>query len=402
MNVSVAHLKATAPPAWVKLQENRWRVNNLPAVGHDSNHGFFTQLQINLAGVEMHDSSAGLDKNLGKAGCPHYDSHDCPQGYTCMFAMSNFQSYNIHPGMFHFLELGLYVELVNFRFINFSGLHFHGGSPPRAPPGVLIPDDATRFVNVEYPNDNLLCGLSVPSVLAVSGAGGSRVEVLPGARYDPLSEKNLRKGALNYTRDGDAMMTIDGYRIYIPRQIAILLETILAQSPHLELNLPALKILFKDKITHEVIDYWTDWQYPPGMEEDKRKEMAIISQQVEANKVQVSLSVPTQVRRLYNDNKLKLQTNEDGNKSLFLQPERMYAARKKRKGFYTSNLFIQNIYIYAFKVVNEEDAQAFQELADQEEEVQETVRRSQRLKDKPSLVGLGVDEDDLDDHTGNF
>ncbi len=155
---------------------------------------FFTQLQVNLAGVEKHDSSAGLDKNLGKAGCPHYDCHNCPQGYTCMFAMSNFDKYDIHPGYFHFLELGLYVKLVNFRLINFSGLHFHGGSPPRARPGFEVPKDATRFAGILYPNDNLLSGLNIPAVLAVTGGGGSRVEVLASSRYDPEVPARFRKG----------------------------------------------------------------------------------------------------------------------------------------------------------------------------------------------------------------
>ncbi len=60
--------------------------------------------------------------------------------------------------------------------------------------------------------------------------------------------------------------------------------------------------------------------------------MLAISQKVEADKVQVSLSVPTQVQRLYNSNKLKLQVDASGHKVLVVQPERVYAQRKKQKG----------------------------------------------------------------------
>lgn len=332
--VSVATLKATAPPEWVKLQEDRAAINNLPCIGHDSNVGYLSQVQLNLAGVEKDDSSNGLDKNLGKAGCPHYDAHDCPQGYTCMFACSNFDKYNVHPGFFFFLEMGLFVKMVNFTLVFFSGLHFHGGSPPRAAPGENVPADASRVVVVHYPNDPLLNG-TVPTVLGLSGSG-SRVEILPSARYDPHVTDVLQRGPLNFMRDGDAVMSRDAYLTYIPRQIASLLETLVSQSPHLDLNFSALKDLFLDKSNGQVIDYSSTWKYPPGMSDEAREEMRSISQQIETDKLRFCLSVPTQARRLYNDSKLKVQKDAVGHKVLVVQLEKVYAARKKRKGEYNA------------------------------------------------------------------
>lgn len=329
MCVAVAQLKKIAPQNWIELQEKRFDINNLPCVGHDSNHGFFSQLQVNLAGAEAHDSSRGLDANLGRAGKSHYDGHDCPQGYTAMFSMSNFGKHVIHPGMFHFLELGLYINMVNFQIVFFSGLHFHGGSPPRAAPGHEVPDDATRVVNVLYPNDPLLNG-TLPVVLALSG--GARVELIPSARYDLETEANLRRGALNFMRDGDSLMSRKSYIQYVTRQCAILVETLVSQSPHVDVNLSALKDLFVDRADGQVIDYWKTWKYPPGMSTELKDEMRSISREVEERKLDVCLSVPTQVRRLYLDNKLKLVKGADGHKGLQLQFDKLFDAKKKRKG----------------------------------------------------------------------
>ncbi len=57
--------------------------------------------------------------------------------------------------------------------------------------------------------------------------------------------------------------------------------------------------------------------------------------------------------------------------------------------------FFTYIFTNAF-LVSEEDVQAFQEQADQEEEEQALVRRSERLKDKTSNQTAGDDEYDTE------
>lgn len=190
------------------------------------------------------------------------------------------------------------------------------------------------MVVVHYPNDPLLNG-TVPTVLGLSGSG-SRVEILPSARYDPHVTDVLQRGPLNFMRDGDAVMSRDAYLTYIPRQIASLLETLVSQSPHLDLNFSALKDLFLNKSNGQVIDYSSTWKYPPGMSDEAREEMRSISQQIETDKLRFCLSVPTQARRLYNDSKLKVQKDAVGHKVLVVQLEKVYAARKKRKGEYNA------------------------------------------------------------------
>jgi len=318
-----------APKEWVELQKSRWEINNLPAVGDDSNTGFFSQLQINLAGAQSHDSCSGLNTDLGRAGCPHTDCKDCAQAFSSMFAMGNLHEYeDIHPGMFFFLELGVYVEMSNYRLIQFSGLHFHGGSPPRCAPGMPVPDEATRIVLVNYPNDGLTSGLEVPFVLGLSGPR-SRVEVVPSTRYNKAHEAAMRTGPLNYIRDGPSMMSKDAYLTYTSRQIASLLETICSQSEHLDLNTDVLPNIFRDKGTGEVVNYTEGWKYPPGMSEETRSSMSQVSEQVEANKRRFAMSVPQQLERLYRTGQISLQRAGD-DAPLRLKPNEKSSQAGKR------------------------------------------------------------------------
>lgn len=51
------------------------------------------------------------------------------------------------------LDLGVAIPLVNNKLTSFyfSGLHFHGASAPRAPPGVKLSPTAIRWLVVMYP-----------------------------------------------------------------------------------------------------------------------------------------------------------------------------------------------------------------------------------------------------------
>jgi len=321
----------SAPDEWIELQKSRWEVNNLPAMGDDCNTGFFSQLQINLAGAEEHESVHGLEKNLGRAGCPHTDCHDCPQSFTSMFAMGNLDKYDIHPGMFFFLELGVYVELQNYRLVQFSGLHLHGGSPPRAAPGKEVPKEATRLVNINYPNDGILSGSEVPSVLGLTGAR-SRLEFVPSVRYNTEYSASLSTGPLNYVRDGLSMMSDTSYQIYVPRQLAAILETVVSQSELLDLNVDALKILFKNKSDGTVVDYFKDWKYPPGMSQDTRVSMSQVAQQVNDHKIKAAMSVPQQLHRLYKNGQIQLQADGDSPPRLVMAQKNSQSGKRSKKG----------------------------------------------------------------------
>lgn len=61
-------------------------------------------------------------------------------------------------GWFHLLEFGAYVRLEGLIAACFSGLCFHGGTPPRAPAGQLVDPSAYRWVMVMYPQRNIIGG----------------------------------------------------------------------------------------------------------------------------------------------------------------------------------------------------------------------------------------------------
>src|SRR6266498_4344472 len=78
--------------------------------------------------------AATLKDAMGEFGEKHCDKKDNPAYYTHMTAMSDLPD-DYDPGRFFILYPGVFVSLENYKSINFSGLRFHGGTPPRAPPG---------------------------------------------------------------------------------------------------------------------------------------------------------------------------------------------------------------------------------------------------------------------------
>lgn len=57
------------------------------------------------------------------------------------------------PGRFFILYPGVFINLVNFATLHFSGLRVHGGTAPVAPPGADMVEfeSAVRFNIIYYP-----------------------------------------------------------------------------------------------------------------------------------------------------------------------------------------------------------------------------------------------------------
>jgi len=92
----------------------------------------------------------GLSSTMGMYGGEHIDTRDCPGSFTHVYALSDLPNH-YYPGRFHLLEIGAYIVLNNHVGINFSGLYFHGSSPPY-PPGNEEPlESAVRYAGVLYP-----------------------------------------------------------------------------------------------------------------------------------------------------------------------------------------------------------------------------------------------------------
>lgn len=94
---------------------------------------------------------------MGTYGRPHVDQFDSPGYYTHMTVHSDLPE-GYHPGRFHVFGLGVCVRLDDMTCINFSGLLFHGGSPPTAPPGEKVESYATRVVTIHYPPTKMTNG----------------------------------------------------------------------------------------------------------------------------------------------------------------------------------------------------------------------------------------------------
>lgn len=123
---------------------------NAPCYGVEGNY-LFNGLQFNFASPVMEGSANSLREDLGRAGASHADLNDSPGHFTAMTCLSQLQD-GIHPGLFHILDLGVYLELPRGVTVIFSGCHRHGGTAPIIPAHMTrLPTDI-RITCISYPN----------------------------------------------------------------------------------------------------------------------------------------------------------------------------------------------------------------------------------------------------------
>jgi len=79
----------------------------------------------------------------------HTDDGDDEGGLTCMISNSRIPD-SYEPGRFHLFGLGVYIIVKPKIASMFSGLSKHGGTPPIAPDGVALLEDAARLMIVLY------------------------------------------------------------------------------------------------------------------------------------------------------------------------------------------------------------------------------------------------------------
>lgn len=107
----------------------------------------------------LYTADVTLEKDMGPFGGEHCDSKDNPGFITNMETNHDLPD-DYDPGRFYILLPGVFVTLKNYTSINFSGLRFHGGTPPLAPIGVEPAPHAYRFVVVSYPPTGMTDGNS--------------------------------------------------------------------------------------------------------------------------------------------------------------------------------------------------------------------------------------------------
>ncbi|KZV66499.1 hypothetical protein PENSPDRAFT_688970 [Peniophora sp. CONT] len=155
------------PPQFLSVMERQAELVNAPRLGADNNC-LFSNVQVNIATpVAFASGSCNLADQLGHFGGVHIDSGDLPEGYSCMTAYSDLPE-DVDPGQFSIFELGVYVDLGGIKFIFFTGVMYHGGSPPRAKhAGVHIPQWAYRIVYIAYPQAAVYLALGVYMIAAL-------------------------------------------------------------------------------------------------------------------------------------------------------------------------------------------------------------------------------------------
>lgn len=102
-------------------------------------------------------------------GKKHYDGNDSLSAHSLMTSNNDIPE-GYEGGRFQLVELGAYVRLEGLVFVSFSGLRWHGGTPPLATDDVEheddIPSDAYRWVFILYPQSAVLDGRTAFNVAA--------------------------------------------------------------------------------------------------------------------------------------------------------------------------------------------------------------------------------------------
>ncbi|KAJ8072980.1 hypothetical protein PM082_019843 [Marasmius tenuissimus] len=129
---------------------------NLPRIGCPENCAF-AGVQVNTASCVEHTSTEGLNTEMKLFGAKHRNKKDTVRGKSILISMPNVPS-NYEAGRFHLLEDGVYIELDDFQVMCFSGLQYHGGTPPRAPPGELPVSWGVCLNVILYPPKQILNG----------------------------------------------------------------------------------------------------------------------------------------------------------------------------------------------------------------------------------------------------
>ena len=234
--------------------EERHILNNSPRIAADNNLGYVSTSQVNVANVESWDSSQSLTSSLGTVGEAHWDIHDDPLAMTAMTCMSSLPT-GYDPGFFFLLEFGFFIRANKHTTLVFSGLHRHGGTPPRAPPGIVPAKSAARITIIWYPAKDLLDRIAPISLFKMEKKPLKRPIVHQPAfsiEMPPLHDEDnidiLYKSAdselASMIQSGHRVMSPFALRQFIVRELSMFTGILLSQ-----LHPSATTLVDMDKLT---------------------------------------------------------------------------------------------------------------------------------------------------------
>jgi len=88
-------------------------------------------------------------EQMGPSGDTHFDAFDFSGVFSDAVSFGDVPD-NFNPGCLFFLLAGVYVRLDEYVTVNFSGLHFHGGTSAVAPKGARLGGWESRLVSIGY------------------------------------------------------------------------------------------------------------------------------------------------------------------------------------------------------------------------------------------------------------
>ncbi|TDL13460.1 hypothetical protein BD410DRAFT_846930 [Rickenella mellea] len=284
--VAAAALKE-GPAERTEKCRTRSDILNLPEIGDPSNEGYVSNCQVNVAPSVLETSRSDMSGSLGNAGVSHFDTLDDGLGLTAIFAISDIPV-DYDPGKLFLLEQNAYVVLKNYTVLVFSGLHRHGGSPPRAPVGAASVEPwALRVTVIWYPSRTFL-NRNGNTSLAYTEEFGAVENSTKGTGWRPT-----------FAGCGLNLMQESSLRTYVVREIYYLIHSILATCPpslHLDIDATAFFASLSFTDSDGTIQPIPPWPHAPGGPQDD--ERAVLLKDVEEYTAHVTSFIPLVAARL--------------------------------------------------------------------------------------------------------
>lgn len=222
------HTEATdrAISPWLRaLLEKRHEAYNCPTIGPTG--GIFqTSVQVNIGSAPPPGQFTDNSAHLGVAGAAHDDDNDDNIVPTVMTCTSHLRA-GVHPGIFHGLDLGIYVQLDRTTTIVFSGRHRHGGTAPFVPDDMEPCNSDIRMTWISYPNQQTLdrCG---SLALASVPYNNPKLDTTSNTLFSPpqldtgrldASDSIAPAAKCTFTRQGAYCMDAEPLELFIEREM---------------------------------------------------------------------------------------------------------------------------------------------------------------------------------------
>lgn len=214
-------VRMAIPPDLHDLIDKHQEAYNSPTYGPQHNI-FHSSLQVNIASPAPPGQQANLVKHLGVAGGSHIDENDDPIIPSVMTCTSNLRD-GVHPGLFHMLDLGIYVVLERTTTVVFSGRHRHGGTAPYVPADMGPCETDVQMTWISYPNQPTM-DRTGPCMVAAAGFNSKSVEKQVNTLFTPPRMDVGRLDAHSTPSEDTRCFTLQGRYCMDDRTLELFLE----------------------------------------------------------------------------------------------------------------------------------------------------------------------------------